>query len=152
MHAQLQKAQEPKPLPPGPVSPVPRTAEAIVEALSTTNTDSPEHVSAVMFTLPVKVQVDMPMAVMEGAPPRVVETTAATVIGSAKVSEEPVIEVVLFKPSRPSGYAHCFSQLRVPSASCTPGSNSSLDLPSPQLEPPTPLTQGPGFVSVSTDS
>ena len=49
------------------MSAVPRAVGAIEEVLSTTaGTDGPEHMAAVMVTLPVRVQVGMLKAVMWG--------------------------------------------------------------------------------------
>ena len=60
------------------MSPVPGTAESIVEVLSaTTKTDTPEHMAAVMATLPVMVQVVVLKAVTEDATPRTVRGAAA---------------------------------------------------------------------------
>ena len=62
-------------------------AGAVVELPPTrANTGSPEHMAAVMATLPVKVQVGMLKAAIEGEPPRAVVTAATAATGSAGVA------------------------------------------------------------------
>ena len=78
LRTELKKAIENRPRSRGPVSPVPGTAGSIVEVLSaTTKTDTPEHMAAVMATLPVMVQVVVLKAVTEDATPRTVRGAAA---------------------------------------------------------------------------